>query len=305
MSARGATLTTRIARATLALYPEPWRERYEEEIDALLEDDPPSAGGLASLLRGAAEAHLRPRRCWREGVAAPTAMRLSVGALFACWMVVSVAGSGFAKLTEHMDAIEHAHPLLIAGRTTITIGAALGAAAVAIGGLPLVSQALAAAVRRRDRHLAAMLAAPALAATLLLALAALLLALAPSRHGGFPAAIVIGLLAPVTVAALACALTGALAPKAVMRRAEPPVKLLRRAAWAGQGLTAAIVLVTVGLLLYVPALWSVPGAGADASGPLGFSTRLTLCLSLVAAVLACGPALTAAARARRAALRPV
>jgi len=300
-----APLRARLGTALLALYPEPWRKRYGEEIAALLEDDPPGARGLASLLGGAADAHLRPQRCWRDGLPAATAIRLSVGALFACWILVSVAGSSFGKLTEHMDRTEHAQPLLIAARDMITIGAFLGAAAVAIGGLPLVWQALTAAVRRRDRRLAALLATPALAGGLLLALAAVLLLAAPSRHGHFPAAFVLGVLLPLGLGVLACALVGALAPKAVMRRAQPPLGLLRLAAWAGQALAVAILLVTAGLALYVPALWSAGGAGAALSGPFGASTRVTLLLALAGALLATGPALIAATRARRAVLRPV
>ena len=302
MSARRGMRAARFGGLLLALYPEPWRSRYGEEMHALLEDDPPGARGFASLLRGAADAHLRPRRTRREGLAPGTAMRLSIGALFACWMLVSVAGASFAKQTEHFDRIEHGHALMVAARDMITLGAFIGAAAIALGGLPLVWQALRAAVDRRDRRLAALLASPALAGGLLLALAALLLLVAPSRHGGFPASFVAEILLPLSIAVLACALIGALAPKAVMRRAQPPVALLRAAAWAGQMLAAAIVLVTAGLALYVPALFSVHGAGVAASGPFGLSTRVTLCFSLAAALLACGPALIAAGRARRAAL---
>ncbi len=229
-------------------------------------------------------------------------MRLSVGALFACWILVSVAGSCFAKETEHMDAFEHMHPLLSAARDMITAGAMLGAAAVAVGGLPLLWHALETAVRTRDRRLAWTLAAPALAGAALLALAALLLLLAPSRHGGFPVGFVLGILLPLVLGALACALVAALAPKAAMRRSEPPAELLRLACWAGQVLALATLLVAGGLLLYVPGLWSVAGAGTAASGPFGASTRVTLCLALAAAVAACSASLLAAARARRAAL---
>jgi hypothetical protein len=290
----------RVGRRLLALYPEAWRDRYGEEMRALLEDDPPRLRGLASLLGDAADANVRPQRCWRGDLS--PAMRLSVGGLFACWMVVSVAGSAFAKLTEHMDATEHAQPLLSSARALITSGAAIGAAAIAIGGLPLVWHALEEVVRRRDRRLALVFASPALAGGLLLTLAALLTAVAPSRHNGFPVAFVLALLLPATVGALAGALTCALAPKAVMRRTQPPVAMLRLAAWAGQALTVAIVLVAAGLAVYVPALWSASVAGTAASGPFGLSTRLTLIFALAAAVVAVGPALLAASRARRAAL---
>jgi hypothetical protein len=293
---------TQVGRRLLALYPEAWRDRYSEEMRALLEDDPPRLRGLASLLRGAGDAHMRPQRCWRGDLSPAAAMRLSVGGLFACWMVVSVAGLAFAKLTEHMDATEHAHPVMGLARAMITSGAAIGAAAIAIGGLPLVWHAFEEVVRRRDRRLALLFASPALAGGVLLTLAALLTAVAPSRHNGFPVAFVLALLLPATVGALAGALACALAPKAVMRQTQPPVAMLRLAAWAGQVLTVAIVLVAAGLAVYVPSLWSASVAGTAASGPSGLSTRLTLIFALAAAVVAVGPALLAAGRARRAAL---
>ncbi len=302
MSPARHSARTRTGEQLLALYPEPWRERYGDEMRALLEDDPPGARGLGSLLGGAAAAHVHPRRPWRDGLSAGAAMRLSVGALFACWMLVSVAGAAFAKLTEHFDSLQHEHPVLSGARDAIVLGACIGAAAIAIGGLPLVWQALDSALRRRDRRLALLLASPAIAGAALIGLAVVLASLAPARGAGFPAAFVLGLLVPVALGAIGCALVGALAPKAVMRRAQPPEGLLRLAAWAGQALTCAILLVAGGIALYVAVLWSVPGAGADASGPLGLSTRVTLCFALAAAALTLWPAVMAGARARRAAL---
>ncbi|MHB8533467.1 MAG: hypothetical protein ACYDC2_12185 [Solirubrobacteraceae bacterium] len=300
---RGARteLGTRLGRGLLALYPEPWRERYGEEMEALLEDDPPGPRGLASLARGAACAHARPQPRRRAPRGGADAIRLSIGALFACWIAISLAGSAFAKVTEHYDAFEHRHPVLTGARDAITIGAALGAVSIALGGLPLVWHALLTAMRRRDRRLAAMIASPALAGGLVLGLAALLAAIAPSRQGRFPAAFVLEILVPLALAGLAWGAVAAIAPKMVMRRAQPPLRLLRRAASASQALTLAMLLVTGGLLVYLPVLWSAPETfGAAASGPFGASARVTLCLALVGALAACGPALVAARRARRA-----
>jgi hypothetical protein len=290
---------TRLGKLLLALYPEPWRARYGEEMAALLEDDPPGARGLASMMFGAAAAHVRPRRPLREGIAPVEAMRLLVGGLFACWMLVSLAGVGFAQETEGLSPVESAHPLLEVARGAIFAGAALGAVSLVVGGLPLVFQAFTAAFGRRDRRLASLLAAPVVAVILLAVFTAVLMALAPSRHGGFPASYVLEILLPFTLAGLGCALVCALAPKAAMRRAGPSASLLRGACRAGQALTVAIWLVAAGLAIYVPKLWTVStAAGAEASGPFGASTRATLCLSLAAALLAGGSALIAAHRAR-------
>lgn len=295
---------TRGAALLIALYPEAWRERYGEEMRALLEEDPPRARGLASLLRGAAAAHLRPAASWRSAERPADAMRRSVGAMFACWIVLAVAGSAFAKLTEHWDPAEHAHPVLAGARGAIMAGAALGAAAIALGGLPLVWHVLRVASRGRDRRLALLILSPALAAAAAAAFATLLAVATPAHDGRFPPWFVAGVLAPLALVLTAVAATAALAPKAVMRRAPPPAALLRLAAWSGQAMTAAMLLVTGGLLAFAAATWADAGAlGAEATFPLGASTRVTLCLALVPAASACACACVAAARARRAALR--
>ena len=47
-------------RSLLRLYPSPWRQRYEEEVGALLEDSPFTAAVVVDVLRGAFDAHLHP-----------------------------------------------------------------------------------------------------------------------------------------------------------------------------------------------------------------------------------------------------
>ena len=294
--------TPRLADALVRLYPEPWRERYEDEMLALVEDDPPGLRGLATILIGAMGAHLRPQRGWRAGAPTATLMRLSIGALFACWILISLAGIGFAKETEGFSPAESSHPLLAVGRFAIMTGAVLGSIAVALGGLPLLWHGLREAARRRDRVLAGLIASPLIAVALFAVFTAFLIALAPARRGGFPATFVLEILVPFTLAGHACALVCALAPKAVMRRSSPPASLLRLACWAGQGLALAMFAVGGGLLLYVAALWQVaPGLAGEATGPFGASVEATLGLSLASAVGACATALLAAGRARRAA----
>jgi hypothetical protein len=299
---RSTRPTTHLAEALVRLYPEPWRERYENEMLALLEDDPPGLRAASTILSGALGAHLRPQRAWRESAPAPTLMRLSVGALFACWILLSLAGIGFAKETEGFSPAESAYPLLAAGRYAIMAGAALGSIAVALGGLPLLWHGLGEAIRRRDRALAGMIASPLVAVALFAAFTAVLIELAPTRHAGFPAGFVLEILVPFTLAGHACALVCAWAPKAVMRRSRPSRELLRLACWAGQALTLAMLCVGGGLLVYVATLWrSVPDLAGEPSGPFGASVEATLCLSLAGALAACAMALVASSRARRAA----
>jgi hypothetical protein len=47
-------------RSLLRLYPSRWRQRYEEEVAALVNDEPLSLGAILDLLRGAFDAHIHP-----------------------------------------------------------------------------------------------------------------------------------------------------------------------------------------------------------------------------------------------------
>jgi hypothetical protein len=47
-------------RSLLSLYPSHWRQRYEEEVGALVDAAPLSVGLVVDLLRGAFEAHIHP-----------------------------------------------------------------------------------------------------------------------------------------------------------------------------------------------------------------------------------------------------
>ena len=47
-------------RSLLRLYPSHWRQRYEEEVGALVDAAPLSVGLVVYLLRGAFEAHIHP-----------------------------------------------------------------------------------------------------------------------------------------------------------------------------------------------------------------------------------------------------
>jgi len=293
------------AAALLRLYPEAWRVRYGTEMRALIDDDPPAALGLASLLGGALHAHLRPRRCWRDAVGARRRMRLSIGALLACWMLTSLAGIGFQKITEEpafATASEHHWPLA-AAHAAILAGALLGAAAIAFGGLPLLASAVGRALRRRDVQLLLLLARPLFALAGFTALTALLLVIAPARGHGFPTGFVLTILVPWTLAAKAVALTCALTARAVLRRIELPCAALRRASLAGIALALAMCVVAAGLLMYVIALaGAAPALSAQATGPYGASTGASLAGACASAVVACALGLVAATCAGRAAL---
>ncbi len=289
-----------LARALLAFYPHAWRERYGAEMRTLFEEDHPGPGGLLSLVRGAAEAHLQPRKCWRETSPPLVRTRLSLSGMFACWIALSLLGMAFQKETEEAHFVSAAthHGLLELGRVAILAGALAGAATIAVVGLPLVWLALQDTLRRRDRRLALLLISPLLAILAYAAVSRMLFQIAPSRDGHFAPSFVLTILLPWQLAGLACAVVAALAPRAVLARMTPSPRALRRAARATPLLAASMVLVACGLALYsaVLALRS-PGVAAISSGPIGASTgAMLVCEALLAAVV-CVPAAVCARRA--------
>jgi len=286
-------------RLLIELYPEHWRARYRAEMSALIEDDPPGLRGLASLLGGAADAHLRPGSA---AVSPQARMRLSISGMFAAWIALSVVGAGFQKATEEaaFSSAADRHPALAVAHDAILAGAVLGAAAIALGGLPLLWQALRQARVTRDARLAGLLALAPLSILVFAGLTWLAVALAPARGGGFPLGFVLGALAPWILAGLACAATCAIAPRLVLARVAVSPGSLRRAFLAGVALTLAMTLITAALLAYDVALGlQSPDLFARAGGPIGAGTGTMLAAGVLAAALCTALALLSAARARR------
>ena len=293
-----------MARLLVGLYPLAWRERYGREMEALIEDDPPNLGGVASLLMGAADAHLRPAPTWASSIPPVTRMRLSIGAIFCCWIVLSLNGIGFQKDTEDPDfaAAATRHPLLAIAHDVVVAGALLGGLAIALGGLPLLWQAVRHALRERDGRLMLLLLSPALALVGFGALSWLLFVTAPARHGQFPLSFVVFFQAPWRLAGWACAAVCALAPRWVLARIELSPRALRRASRAGAALATATVLIASALIVYVCVLALQAGKlSAQSTAPVGASTGAMLALYAAMACLASVLALAAAKRASRAA----
>jgi uncharacterized protein YjeT (DUF2065 family) len=305
MTGRIHRLAPSSARLLVGLYPDAWRKRYRTEVVALVEEDPPRLRGLTSLVIGAADAHLRPKGKW--SVTSPqTRMRLSLGAIFCCWIALSLNGIGFQKDTEDAGfatAGEH-HPLLAIAHGAVVAGAALGALAIAVGGLPLVWQALYQTYTRRDRRLALLLLSPALALAAFAALTWLLVTISPVRHDGFPPGFVLSVQAPWRIGGVLCAVMCALAPRLVMARVELGAAPLRRASLTTAALAIAMGAVTLGLTVYACALpLQAPSLAAESTAPVGAGTGAMLALYAAAAWIASALGLVASRRALGAALR--
>jgi len=286
----------------VGLYPLAWRQRYGAEMHALIDDDPPGARGAASLVHGAAAAHLDPPR--RLSATPAERMRLSVTAVFMCWMAISIAGAGFQKETEELPFgwAARAHPLLAIARDVIIAGAIVGVAAITVGGLPLLLHALNVAYRRRDRRLIALLALPGVAAAGFALVTVAAAAAVASSGGGPPAAGPVALALAWQAAGVVCVGACALAPRLVLARIEAPPWMLKLAAVASVPLAAAMVAITLAIAGYDVELYLRAPSLAAQSGVGPFpTTGVALALAAAAAAVSAALALLAAMRARRAA----
>ena len=87
-------------RQLLRLFPHQWRSRYGDEFAALLAQTGLSFGVVFDVLLAAVDAHLHPTDPLRRWPLMIQQLRRSELTIFVCWVILAVAGSGFAKLTE-------------------------------------------------------------------------------------------------------------------------------------------------------------------------------------------------------------
>lgn len=280
------------ARGLLLAYPRAWRERYGEELLAMVEEDlgegRASLRLRAELLRTGARERLRG-----SGAGSTGSERGRSGARLAlvAWALMVPAGCIFAKATEHWQQGAPAGRLAPPQDAYRAVQALAATGAAAVIGTTLLL--LAALLRRRAQGSLQELRGPALAAISLAAAfacaGALLVAVAGSlnsaqRNGGsdvyaalFAATGLLGLcaLAALTRLALRC------------ERLLAPTRALRRLEWAAATLVAALV----PALALAMSAWRLSLPPASAGGG-------AVELAAVAALAAAACLLAAAAAAR-------
>jgi hypothetical protein len=99
----------RLAELALALYPFAYRQRYGEEMRALLDDTEVDGRAVLDLGRGALVAHMRPAV---RAIDAENRLRLSAKGILVCWVLFAAAGLGFYKTVEGttFTALGDVHP---------------------------------------------------------------------------------------------------------------------------------------------------------------------------------------------------
>ena len=124
------------------LYPRPWRERYADEFDALLEQCLHSPLDVVDILLGALDAHLQllngENVNWRL-MNMLNKLRTTILIVFAAYIAFIVAGMALVGLVDDSPMI----PLMQSERAPalamdiIRLGSVVALLAVVVGGLPL------------------------------------------------------------------------------------------------------------------------------------------------------------------------
>lgn len=123
----------------IRLYPAGWRERYEDEFVAMLEDARPSFTDYADILLGALDARLFLRDATGGKLSMLTRLRAANVAVFCAWIVFVLTG---LTLNGRLDDSPYI-PLmreradLSAAWLVIQAGAVISLLAVLAGGLPI------------------------------------------------------------------------------------------------------------------------------------------------------------------------
>lgn len=161
----------KIAPYLLRLYPRAFRERYEDEMLAMLEQRPLSFADTLNLLTGACDAHLHPHlgtsgMGWSERMIQMfLTLRRSVLTIFCAYVGITLSGMALQKMTEYDDFQEVARtsPLVGLSFNLVIIAAVVALLAVLVGGLPVAVAVVRSALARKRYGSLFLLMVPVLA----------------------------------------------------------------------------------------------------------------------------------------------
>jgi hypothetical protein len=142
----------------ISIYPRPWRERYGDEFEILLEECLRSPLDVLDIFLGAIDAHLElPYETnWRL-MNMINKLRTTILLVFAAYIAFIIAGFSLNGLMDDslLVPLTQANPALLASWITIEAGSVVGLLAILIGGAPLAWTIIRRAFtsRRQDLHL--------------------------------------------------------------------------------------------------------------------------------------------------------
>jgi hypothetical protein len=285
----------RSAAFLLRLFPAEWRSRYEDEFRELLGQTGISAGVAFDVLVCAVDARLHPSTNMRMPLMIER-LRHHELVIFVCWVIVAVAGSGFAKLTEdpplnplYLDAFI---PRL--AYDIVFIGALVSIVGLLIAGVPIAVAIAIDAFRRRRWSQLFLLATPAVALLAWFVVTVAVTGIPFSLTDDVPKALMLGvwLGAGLLAVAVSCIALGVAA-----RNSTIDASMYRRAVNPARLAVTGMVVVTSALIAWGLALFvGNPYDFFSFSGLLATSTALSWALLAIAAAAATLFALRAAAQ---------
>lgn len=265
----------------LRLYPRLWRQRYEEEMLAMLEERHCSLFDTVDLFFGALDAHLHPH-LGTTGMPLLerikrmlSLLRRSLLLIFCAYIGFILAGADFQKMTEYGDFQQAAQTYGLVGLSfnLVVIGAFVALLAVIAGGLPIAIAIVRSALARKRYGPVFLLAVPFLAFAIFLGTTLALEAigqpgnhLSPGWHIFLDRGIFIGVLIAAAIAS-----TGAVC--FAVARSEIPEKILRFAL-----LPSILTIIAMALVLAATLIWglslrnAVPQLFNSNEGMFGTST---------------------------------
>jgi hypothetical protein len=168
---RRAAVYVAWARRLLLLYPAAWRERYGEEMAMVLQRHRASLWTVLDVLVGALDAHLHRELLPGRLVSMAHRIRTSEIVVFCAFVLFLVAWLPLRLVRDPLPIWEAAvasHPELLTALIILDVAGIVATLAILVGGVPLLTAALAQAVAARRWGLLALFAVPLLAALALL-----------------------------------------------------------------------------------------------------------------------------------------
>lgn len=158
-----ATPRLRGAGLVLLLYPAAWRARYQDELEAVLEQHTITFTSIIDLLWGALDARLDPAFTSERMFRPMSRLRASAVALFLTFAAFFLGYGAFSRLTDPRVPFlvaAQSHPELTTALNVIVVATEVGLLALALGGVPIVFDIVLRAWRERQWRTPVFLALP-------------------------------------------------------------------------------------------------------------------------------------------------